>query len=150
MAVAKVTATTMSTMTAAASKASIAAGLAAGVGVTAAMSATGTAGATAGMTTTGTAMATTTLMNSVAAHAQGSGGEQCHKQQIAHDAIILESGSKSSRPGVLRTRLGTIATIIIGATGGKIDRCRTFGETGITGREALPVRRIITPASVEA
>jgi hypothetical protein len=94
MAVAKVTA--MTTMTATAGKASIAAGIAAGMGVTAAMSATGTARAAAAMTTTGTAMATTTLMNSVAAHAQGSGGEQCHKQQIAHDAIILESGSKSS------------------------------------------------------
>jgi hypothetical protein len=114
--------------------------IAASVGVTTAAATRATRAAT--MTATGSAMATTTLMNSVAAHAQGGGGEQCHKQQITHDAIILESGSKSSRPGVLRTRLGTIATIIIGATSGKIDRCRMFGETGITGREALPIRAI--------
>jgi hypothetical protein len=93
MAIAKVTAAAMAMAT---SKATISAGFAAPLGVAATVSATGAAGAAAGVTTTAATMATTALMNSVAAHAQGSGGEQRHKQQITHDAIILDSGSMRS------------------------------------------------------
>jgi hypothetical protein len=66
--------------------------------------AAGIAAAAAGMAATSAARASTTtraataatLMNSVAAHAQGSSGEERHEEQIAHDAIILASESKRS------------------------------------------------------
>jgi len=122
------------------------------------LAAVSAAGATCtGSATTAAAVATTVaFMNSVAAHAQGSGGQQGHEDEVTHKRIILEqllgqwplvlavgdtAGSCVRHEGRYgrHSRFGTIATTIIGAKSRKIDTCQKNGESGTTDSESVPV-----------